>query len=642
MTGPGVQDPTTVGPYRLVQRLGEGGMGVVHLALDPAGRAVALKLLRTHVAADPEARLRLTREVETLRRVRHARVAEVLDADVAGQVPYLVTRFVPGRTLDQHVRDNGPLPAEQVADLGRGLAAALQAIHAAGVVHRDIKPANVMLVDGQPVLIDFGIAHITDESRITVTGLVMGTPGYLSPEVVDGHPVSWATDWWGWAATLAFAASGRPPFGTGPMEVVLDRVRRGAADLDGVDPLLRSVLGEALVPDPRRRAGPGHLLSGLAGAGPMTPDRGLSRAAAPTERTLRQPPPGQTVRTPPPNRTAHQSPPSPGRGRGAGGPSVAASSAGGAPVTRAYPGGNGCSPPGGPSARANGMPPGAPNLPPPPPPGGSGGLVARGSGAGGYDPYVSYPGLPGGHSGGAGVSGGCPGGTGAGGCPGGPGGSQGAGQGVIQGQGGTTPAVWEPPEHGVGPVRPTGTLLGVLAALTGVTAVAPVGALVIAAALMVLARTVDRTATMLYRRRQDAGRRSGDVAVAVVAAPWRLVQSLFSTAFAMVLPLLVGVSVAFILDSGAQRQGSMAAGTPSTAGALAAAGLATLFTAWWGPGGGPLRRGSRAMARAALRNSGVRITVWVLLTLVVLSSLIVVSKHQGTAPAWGTFWIPNR
>ena len=120
MTGSGVQDPTTVGPYRLVRRIGEGGMGVVHLALDQGGRAVALKVLRTHVAADPDARLRLSREVETLRRVRHARVAEVLDADVVGQLPYLVTRFVPGKTLDQYVLDTGPLPAEHVADLGLG------------------------------------------------------------------------------------------------------------------------------------------------------------------------------------------------------------------------------------------------------------------------------------------------------------------------------------------------------------------------------------------------------------------------------------------------------------------------------------------------------------------------------------------
>jgi serine/threonine protein kinase len=564
MTGPGVQDPTSVGPYRLVQRLGEGGMGVVHLALDPSGRAVALKLLRTHVAADPEARLRLTREVETLRRVRHARVAEVLDADVAGQRPYLVTRFVPGKTLDQYVRDNGPLPPEHVADLGRGMAAALQAIHAAGVVHRDIKPANVMLVDGQPVLIDFGIAHLTDESRITMTGLVMGTPGYLSPEVVDGHPVSWATDWWGWAATLAFAASGRPPFGTGPIEVVLDRVHRGAADLDGVDVRLRPVLTGALACDPRRRAGPGQLLSGLATAVSAGQAGDPARAAAASERTVRQPPPGQTMRQPPLKQTLRQPPPRLGpnsadRSRADRDPSglSPAGPAGRSPVLPPppYP-----------------IPPSSPFPPPPPPP-------------------------PGGYAG-------------------------------DQGQDGGTPAAWEPPAGGVGPVRPTGTLLGVLAALTGVGAVAPVGALVIAAVLMITARTVDRTATELWRRRQDAGRRAGDIAVAVVALPWRLVQSTVSTALALVLPLLVGVSVAFIASVGGPRQGEIAAGTPSTPGPLAAATAAALLMAWWGPGGGTLRRGSRAMARTSIRTKGGRITVWVLLALVVLSAVMVVSKNQ--------------
>jgi serine/threonine protein kinase len=590
MTGPGVQDPTTVGPYRLVQRLGEGGMGVVHLALDPDGRAVALKLLRTHVAADPDARLRLAREVETLRRVRHARVAEVLDADVAGQVPYLVTRFVPGRTLDQDVRDNGPLTAEHVADLGRGLAAALQAIHAAGVVHRDIKPTNVMLVDGQPVLIDFGIAHLTDESRITVAGLVMGTPGYLSPEVVDGQPVAWATDWWGWAATLAFAASGRPPFGGGALEVVLDRVRRGAADLDGVDPRLRSVLSAALVADPRRRAGPGQLLSGLATAvsskPSSTPGWDHARAATSSEQTLRQPPPEQTLRQPPPKQTLRQPPPRWGR--------VSRSSGAGLP------------PP---------LPP--PPVFPPPPPGGL-------NGSGGALP-------------GAGASGGGP-GPGPSPVPPCAGDGPGPGQGAVPGQAGGQPGVWEPPAGGVGPVRPTGTLLGVLAALTGVSAVAPLGALAIAVLLMVVARTVDRTATAMWRRRQDAGRRSGDVAVAVVALPWRLVQSVVSTALMIVLPLLVGVSVAFILDADVQRQGSMAPGTPNTPGALAAAGLSTLLTAWWGPGSGSLRRGSRAMARTALRNSRVRIGVWVLLALVVLSVLIVLSKNPSPSMM---FWIRN-
>ncbi|MBI4940676.1 MAG: protein kinase, partial [Actinobacteria bacterium] len=134
MTGGGAWDHSTVGPYRLVSRLGEGGMGVVHLAVGPDDRAVAIKVLKAHVAADPDARLRLAREVATLRRVRHPRVAEVLDADVDGPVPYLVTRFVPGRTLDDLVRERGPMPLDRVVHTGRLLAEALRTIHAAGVV----------------------------------------------------------------------------------------------------------------------------------------------------------------------------------------------------------------------------------------------------------------------------------------------------------------------------------------------------------------------------------------------------------------------------------------------------------------------------------------------------------------------------
>ena len=237
-----------IGPYRLIEKLGEGGMGVVHLALAPSGRAVAIKVLRAHIAHDHEARSRLAREVQTLARVQDARVAAVLDADTEGLRPYIVTRYIPGRALDRVVSEEGPLQGEALLRLGRGLTGALHAIHAAGVIHRDLKPANVLLLDGDPVVIDFGIAHFADDIRLTMTGLVMGTPGYLSPEVVEGGSVTEATDWWGWAATLAFAASGVPPFGRGPMGVVLDRVRRGQSDLSGVDARLAPLLRAALSP----------------------------------------------------------------------------------------------------------------------------------------------------------------------------------------------------------------------------------------------------------------------------------------------------------------------------------------------------------------------------------------------------------
>ncbi|SES21582.1 Serine/threonine protein kinase [Pedococcus cremeus] len=260
---PGLPGGASLGPYRLVQQLGEGGMGVVHLALDPSGRAVALKLLRPHIAYDPAARSRLAREVEVLGRVDDPRVAAVIDADLDGDQPYVVTRYVPGPSLDEVVREQGPLEGQDLLRLGRGLAGALDAIHAADVIHRDLKPANVLMLDGDPVVIDFGIAHVADDVRITMTGLVMGTPGYLSPEVVEGAPVTEATDWWGWAATLAFAASGTPPFGRGPMDVVLSRVSRGEADLSGVDPRLAPLLYAALSPDARRRPDADEVVEGL-------------------------------------------------------------------------------------------------------------------------------------------------------------------------------------------------------------------------------------------------------------------------------------------------------------------------------------------------------------------------------------------
>ena len=146
-----------------------------------------------------------------MRRVRSAFVAEVLDADVTGEFPYIVTRYVPGPTLEAMVRSRGPLSGSGLRRLAYGTAEALTAIHAAGVVHRDLKPGNVMLTDDRPVVIDFGIAQSPDATRLTQTGLVMGTPGYLAPEVIEGQPSSPASDVHSWGATMAFAATGRPP-----------------------------------------------------------------------------------------------------------------------------------------------------------------------------------------------------------------------------------------------------------------------------------------------------------------------------------------------------------------------------------------------------------------------------------------------
>src|SRR6266568_830616 len=262
--------PGKFGPYRVLERIGEGGMGVVYLATDAEQRPVAVKVLRPAVAGDPNARRRLAREVATMRRVRSPFVAEVIDADVTCDPPYIVTRYVRGRTLEEVVAEHGPLRGQELAAVGRGLAAALAAVHAAGVVHRDLKPGNVMLADGEPIVIDFGIAHLPDSTRITQTGMFMGTPGYLAPEVIEGADSGQASDVHSWGATMAFAATGRPPFGSGTFETIFYRIVHGQPDLDGCPPLLLPVVAAALARNPARRPAAAELNRRVAALDPAT------------------------------------------------------------------------------------------------------------------------------------------------------------------------------------------------------------------------------------------------------------------------------------------------------------------------------------------------------------------------------------
>jgi hypothetical protein len=259
-----------LGPYRLRERLGEGGMGVVYLASDPDDRPVAVKVLRQGVPAEATARHRLAREVETMRRIHSPFVAEVVDADVEGDPPYIVTRYVAGQTLEDVVTSDGSLTGARLARLASGLASALAAVHAAGVVHRDLKPGNVMLVDGKPVVIDFGIAQALDSTRLTMTGMFMGTPGYLAPEVIEGKPSGPAADVHSWAATMAYAATGRPPFGTGQFEAIFYRIVHGQPELDCMPAPLLPIVLACLARDPSQRPCATNLAEMVAALDPET------------------------------------------------------------------------------------------------------------------------------------------------------------------------------------------------------------------------------------------------------------------------------------------------------------------------------------------------------------------------------------
>lgn len=266
MESPGVdarRASRAVGGYQLLQVLGSGGMGTVYLAIDAEGNHVALKLLHPAFNADDGARERLRREVATLHRVRGPRVSRVLDAEVDADEAFVVTELINGQPLDTSIREHGPMDAEELRGLAVGLAAALDQIHGVNVVHRDLKPGNVMLTDAGPVVIDFGISQLADDARLTQAGLVTGTPGYVDPVVLAGGVPGTAGDWWGWAAVLLFAATGRPPFGSGPMAAVLARVETGRADTDGLPPRIAQVMRRALHPDPTLRMPHGSVLQAM-------------------------------------------------------------------------------------------------------------------------------------------------------------------------------------------------------------------------------------------------------------------------------------------------------------------------------------------------------------------------------------------
>lgn len=254
---------TSVGDYTLLAKIGEGGMGVVHLARKPGGERVALKVLRPHIVGDDEARARLAREVSSLERIRSRWVAHIVDADPWAPVPYVATRYVPGLSLHDHVVEEGAIEGADLLWFAGCLAEGLQSVHEVGVLHRDVKPSNVLMEGRTPILIDFGLARVADDPKLTHTGWLLGTPGYLAPEILYGEDASAASDIHSWAATVAYAGTGRAPFGRGPSMAIMDRVRRGEHDLTGLPSELRTVVAAALDPDPSRRPRLGQLLAWL-------------------------------------------------------------------------------------------------------------------------------------------------------------------------------------------------------------------------------------------------------------------------------------------------------------------------------------------------------------------------------------------
>ncbi|MFI5565809.1 serine/threonine-protein kinase [Streptomyces sp. NPDC051740] len=270
-----VDEPTVVGPYRLLGRLGSGGMGRVYLGRSAGGRTVAVKIVHPHFALDEEFRARFRREVDAARRVGGAWTAPVLDADPDARVPWVATAYAAGPSLAAAVTGTGPLPAPTVRALGAGLAEALTAVHALGLVHRDVKPSNVLLTLDGPLLIDFGIARATEgTASLTSTGVSIGSPGYMSPEQILGKGVTGAADVFSLGAVLAYAATGSPPFPGDSSAALLYKVVHEPPELGELDGDLRELVEACLDKAPSVRPTPTELARRLA------PEGGAARLVA--------------------------------------------------------------------------------------------------------------------------------------------------------------------------------------------------------------------------------------------------------------------------------------------------------------------------------------------------------------------------
>ena len=246
-------DPTRVGPFSLLGVLGNGGFGRVFLGQSQDGQRVAVKVIKPELAEDPEFRARFSREVAAARKVSGQFTAQVVDADVDGEELWLATAYISGPTLREAVAAQGPLTEGSVLALAAGLAEALAAIHAAGLVHRDLKPDNVLLAYDGPRVIDFGIARVAGASTLTGTGMLMGTLAYMSPEQAIGQTVGPPSDVFSLASVLVFAATGKGPYGDGTQAELLYRVAHQVPSLDGVPPQVRRLVQPCMAPEPERR-----------------------------------------------------------------------------------------------------------------------------------------------------------------------------------------------------------------------------------------------------------------------------------------------------------------------------------------------------------------------------------------------------
>ncbi|MBL0888663.1 serine/threonine-protein kinase [Myceligenerans indicum] len=254
------EDPRRLGPYRLLGVLGSGGMGTVYLGRTPDGEKVAVKVVRLDLTGELEFRERFAREVDAARRVAGSHTAGLVYADPHARQPWMATAFVLGPSLREAISESGPLDVPTLRALGLGLAEGLTTIHGAGLVHRDLKPGNVLLTTGGPRIIDFGIARALEATALTSVSQVLGTASYMSPEQVRGHEAGTPSDVFSFGCLLAYAATGRPPFGSGPAESVAYRVVHTEPDLDGVPRELAHLVRDCLAKDPAARPTPQQIV----------------------------------------------------------------------------------------------------------------------------------------------------------------------------------------------------------------------------------------------------------------------------------------------------------------------------------------------------------------------------------------------